>query len=276
MSTDNFNAILDDIMKVYDLKEQEALIYLYLLRYGDATAREIAKDLNIKRQRVYALLDNLTAAGFTTLLPFANVRRYRAINPVDVFEKTLHKYFLKLEEKQAQFATLLEKLHKTDVTTQTYANEILLLESVETIIDYLSLHIEKIKSFIYISAANIGLKIMPHLYKTIADKVKRSPMIKIKILFPDVQKMEERVQEYYHSFRLVWGEKIKEIVEIKTTNELFQTMITIDDEISFLFFLATPMKLDFALYIKSKPFALELKRLFERRWENGQSLIHSK
>ena len=101
---------IDSLINV-GLSEQEALAYLTLLKLGGSIASVVAKNMNVKRTTIYAILKSLANQGFVDVYFRKNKRFYYAAKPSKLssaFEKKLESFnnvipFLEsIEKKQTQ------------------------------------------------------------------------------------------------------------------------------------------------------------------------------
>lgn len=97
------------------LSDQEAQIYLALLKLGGTQASKLAKSVGLKRTTVYPILKKLTDAGFVTVYFRKNRRFYYAQKPqrvASIFGKKLDSFYAmipmleSLEKKEAQMMGL--------------------------------------------------------------------------------------------------------------------------------------------------------------------------
>ncbi|MBI2436475.1 MAG: helix-turn-helix domain-containing protein [Candidatus Magasanikbacteria bacterium] len=97
-------------LKNLGLSDQEALIYLELLKLGGTQASKLAKSMGIKRTTVYPILKKLADSGFVTVYFRKNRRYYYAQKPqrvASLFGKKLDSFYAMIP--------LLESLEKKDV-----------------------------------------------------------------------------------------------------------------------------------------------------------------
>lgn len=91
-----------DILKQlenYGLDKREGKIYLQLLKEGQSTASQVAKETNILRQTTYELLDKLIKKGLVVEIIKNKVKNYQAKDP-EIFEIILN------EQKEAMKKTI--------------------------------------------------------------------------------------------------------------------------------------------------------------------------
>lgn len=78
-----------DNLKAFGLTGQEALIYEALLKHGDMTGYEVAKETGISRSNVYSALSALTEKGAAYLME-SEATKYRPV-PVKTFSENVLK-----------------------------------------------------------------------------------------------------------------------------------------------------------------------------------------
>lgn len=102
----NINYLID-----LGLSEDEASSYLILLKLGGSTASSVAKEIDIKRTTIYAILKSLVKKGFATVYFRKNTRFYYPQKPtkiVSLFKKKIESFndiiplLASIEKKQAQ------------------------------------------------------------------------------------------------------------------------------------------------------------------------------
>lgn len=91
-----------EIIEEVGLSEQEAKVYLALLKLGTSLASRVSSETKINRSLVYQLLDKLINKGFVSYVIRENRRYYRAVHP----EKLLDI----LKEKEEKLKSMLPKL----------------------------------------------------------------------------------------------------------------------------------------------------------------------
>ena len=103
-------------LKNVGLSEQEASIYVALLKMGNLAASRIAKTIGVKRTTVYPILQNMVSKGFVQTIQKKNQKYYGAAKPQSIvayLEKKLEDFesiipsLQTLEKSQAQ--TLIPK-----------------------------------------------------------------------------------------------------------------------------------------------------------------------
>lgn len=112
------------------LSDQEAAVYVALLRLGESPASVIAKEVGIKRTTAYPLLKSLLAKGCALLYFKKDVRTYRAQKPkrlLSNFEKKIKSFegfmpFLESIEKKKAPAYGLRFIENEAELEQFYAN----------------------------------------------------------------------------------------------------------------------------------------------------------
>ncbi len=102
-------------LKNLGLSDQEADIYLAMLKLGGSQASKIAKDVGIKRTTIYPILKKLASEGFVNVYFRQNKRFYYAQKPQRVaalFGKKLDSFYAmipmleQLEKKEVQMTGL--------------------------------------------------------------------------------------------------------------------------------------------------------------------------
>lgn len=86
----NLQKLLQDL----GLEEKEAKVYLALLKLGEATATQIAKETHLDRTLIYQLADKLAEKGLLSYIIKNNVRYFSAANPKKLLQD------IKEKEKQ--------------------------------------------------------------------------------------------------------------------------------------------------------------------------------
>jgi sugar-specific transcriptional regulator TrmB len=93
----------------FGLTDREARIYIALLRKGRATASELAHEAGVDRVLGYRMLDALRARGVVEATA-ERPRRYAAVPPRALFERSLRERAATLAEDERLAATLSEAL----------------------------------------------------------------------------------------------------------------------------------------------------------------------
>ncbi len=73
-------------LKNFGLTENEAEVYLLLLKLGNAPASEIAGKTNIHRINIYDILERLQEKGLVSFVIAGKRKQYEAINPKKILE----------------------------------------------------------------------------------------------------------------------------------------------------------------------------------------------
>jgi len=73
-------------LKRFGLTENEAEVYLLLLKLGNAQASEVAQKTNIHRINVYDILKRLQERGLVSFVVMGKRKQYEAINPKRILE----------------------------------------------------------------------------------------------------------------------------------------------------------------------------------------------
>ncbi|MCI4325242.1 MAG: hypothetical protein L3K00_05105 [Thermoplasmata archaeon] len=93
----------------FGLTDREARLYLALLRKGRASARELAHEAGLDRVLGYRMLDALRARGVVEATA-ERPRRYAAVPPRALFERSLRERAAMLAQDEALATTLAETL----------------------------------------------------------------------------------------------------------------------------------------------------------------------
>lgn len=96
------------------LSDKEAAAYVALLKLGEGTAQQIAKESGLKRPTAYIILDNLRLKGFVLKTPSAKRTRFTAKSPRGLYEEYLGRI-----QDTARAIPMLEALHKSDKRINT-------------------------------------------------------------------------------------------------------------------------------------------------------------
>ncbi len=99
-----------DTLKDLGLPEQDAHIYLSLLRIGGSTASGVAKAAGVKRTTVYAILHSLAQKGFVAMYYKKSRQLYYAEKP-----ERIKRHFEKKLENFESLIPALEALDKTKI-----------------------------------------------------------------------------------------------------------------------------------------------------------------
>jgi sugar-specific transcriptional regulator TrmB len=102
-------AQLLDAMGRFGFHEREARLYLLLLRRGRATARGLTQESGIDRVLAYRTLDGMRARGLVSVTA-ERPRRYVALSPTVLLERSLTERRRALDEDVALAHTLAEQL----------------------------------------------------------------------------------------------------------------------------------------------------------------------
>jgi sugar-specific transcriptional regulator TrmB len=117
-----------NILKELGLDDQEASVYLGLLKIGGSQASVIAKEIGIKRTTVYPILQGLAVKGMVNVYFRKNRHFYYAQKPdrvVGLFRKKIESFesiipMLELMEKKQVMATGLRFIETIDELKQFY------------------------------------------------------------------------------------------------------------------------------------------------------------
>lgn len=102
------------LLTSFGLTEKEARVYLALMRLGNGSVQDIAREAKIKRPTVYLLLDELRKKEAVLKAPQAKRTIYIAKSPTELYELHAQKI---LQVRQS--LPLLEAMFKKDDRTQT-------------------------------------------------------------------------------------------------------------------------------------------------------------
>ncbi|MEO2241212.1 MAG: helix-turn-helix domain-containing protein [Euryarchaeota archaeon] len=83
-------SLLDALSRL-GLSEREARAYLFLLRHGEATAREVSEGTDIPISKVYSVLKSLEEKGWVTADRSTRPARYAPINPEIAVERSIER-----------------------------------------------------------------------------------------------------------------------------------------------------------------------------------------
>jgi sugar-specific transcriptional regulator TrmB len=91
-----------DLLSKFNLKPQEAVIYLSCLKLGEATVSQLATATKIQRTFIYDVVGDLVNKGILSLTESSGVRRYSPIS-IDQFKKIQ-------QEKIREFELIIPEL----------------------------------------------------------------------------------------------------------------------------------------------------------------------
>lgn len=91
-----------NFLRKFEIEEEEASIYLYLLENGAKTALELSNEIKLSRTVIYRIVENLVLKGLLTENLEENGRRFEA-NPPDTLK-------IKMIEKELRIKSLEESL----------------------------------------------------------------------------------------------------------------------------------------------------------------------
>lgn len=83
---------MNDVIKSLShigLSDKEAKVYLALLKFGEASASDIADEAGIKRPTTYVILDELRKKGLVIKIPHAKKSLFQAKTPDELYEQTV-------------------------------------------------------------------------------------------------------------------------------------------------------------------------------------------
>jgi sugar-specific transcriptional regulator TrmB len=136
-----------EIIKSLGLSDQEAEIYLALLKLGGSRASLVAKEVGMKRTTIYAILKSLAQKGLVTVFFRKNQRFYYAKKPhqvAKVFQGKINQF--------EEIIPVLESLEKK----QTQAMGLRFIETVAELEDFYNDILEEYKNKEYCAIGNAG------------------------------------------------------------------------------------------------------------------------
>jgi len=106
---DNTESVLEKI----GLTQNEAKVYLTLLKFGQLKAGRISKEASINRTSAYDAIKRLLEKGLISYVVIANRKLFKAVNP-----KRLSEYIEEKKEEIESVLPYLEGLHKESKSEQ--------------------------------------------------------------------------------------------------------------------------------------------------------------
>lgn len=100
---------LNSLLASFGLTNNEAKIYIHLIKSKELSALTISRDLNISRTKVYAILDRLASLGLVSISGKKNVRRFYA-NSYKQLEILVNQKRSELEMLESSLPTIFEQL----------------------------------------------------------------------------------------------------------------------------------------------------------------------
>jgi len=101
---------MEEELKLLGLTENEAKIYIFLLKAGESTTGPIIKNTNIVNSRVYESINSLISKGFVSYNLQKDGKHFKASSPKVIKQKQ--------EEKQKKIDELIPELIKLQNTTK--------------------------------------------------------------------------------------------------------------------------------------------------------------
>lgn len=99
---------ISKILQNFGLNQNEAIVYLTLLKYPKMTMSEIARATNLKRASCYQYLNLLLAKDFVLRIPIGKRMFFGAVNPKKVLA-IIRKRYLAFEKATEEMAKQYEK-----------------------------------------------------------------------------------------------------------------------------------------------------------------------
>ena len=100
---------IKEILKQFELTENEIKLYLKLLELGSATSGELMKELKFYSKTVYEILDKLMDKGLVSYVVKSNIRYFEAENP-EKFLDIISEEEKELKEKEQNIKKILPQL----------------------------------------------------------------------------------------------------------------------------------------------------------------------
>ena len=92
------------ILEEIGLEQEEAKIYLALLKLGPVSASDVSRETKIERTAVYRILEKLLDKGIANYFTENKVKRFNAVDP--------RKLLFQLEERYAEFEKMVPELER--------------------------------------------------------------------------------------------------------------------------------------------------------------------
>jgi HTH-type transcriptional regulator, sugar sensing transcriptional regulator len=227
------------VLQDFGLTENEADIYLVLLKLGSATASEILEKTSVHRINLYDILERLQEKGFVSFVILGKRKAYEAINP----EK-----FIEIEkEKQENLKKIMPELSSYQRLSKSPQEATIFKDKkgIRNILD----EIANSKEFDYFASGWGFYKYFPEYADIWAGKIRRSKT-KARCLMSN-------------KFR---SEKIIEQVEYKyLPNEFIfpSTTVLWKDKVFIIMWSEEPM----GILIRSRAVSISYKQFFEMLWK---------
>jgi sugar-specific transcriptional regulator TrmB len=103
---------MEDILQKIGLTENETQVYISLLKAGNKTAAEIARDLSLDKSSTYRACENLTKLGLIISSPKLRGTTYLAQNP-NALHEVYQRQMKKFESLGSQLNETISELQKT-------------------------------------------------------------------------------------------------------------------------------------------------------------------
>ena len=100
-----------EILKNFDLSENESQIYITLLKSGESSVQNISKYSNIARTTCYHLLDSLISKGIISHTIKENIKFFQAVTPNRLVE-ILDEKKKNLQEGIPQLLSIMNSIHE--------------------------------------------------------------------------------------------------------------------------------------------------------------------
>lgn len=245
-------------MNKFDLIElgfsqNEAKVYLSLIKFGSSTAREVINEVKLHKKIVYENIERLIEKGLVTFVQEGRTKVFKIADPNMLVELYLEK-IKQLENKKRQAQRIAQEIrvlakqerHKTEAMVfrgkngiRTFYNELIRLGE-----DYL-----------VFGAPSKSIEVMDEHFWLNLVKKKKYNKIKARIIF------NQSLRKY--------GEKIKdETTQIKYLDKDFEPMTEINiqkDRIATIVWSEEPT----VFLIIDKIVAESYKKYFEKMWEKS-------
>ncbi|MBI4017121.1 MAG: hypothetical protein HY363_05525 [Candidatus Aenigmarchaeota archaeon] len=221
------------------LSEQEAEVYLYLLKQKEQSAAKIAGETNINRSVVYHILESLIKKGLISHVLINGVKRFSATKPEALIE------FIK--EKENVLKKILPNLKSLKPEVSAEAN-VEVYQGVQGELAVMKDIIRTGKEYIAFGENKSFQEVMGTLAEQYVRQLKEHK-IKERLLMPEGQKA--LLSPYSEARYLPKGIKLPAITAIY------------DDKVAIAIF----QKPHYAIVIRSKDLALTYRSLFELLWK---------
>lgn len=165
-------ADLKSVLQDFGLTENEAQIYLILLRLGSASASEITQKSKIHRINVYDILERLQEKGLVSYVILGKRKNYEAVDPRKILDLE--------EEKRKKIEQILPELSAQRTLGKSVQEATIFKDKrgIRTILD----EITKSKTIVYLFASGWGFKEnFPEYYSIWHERFKTNK-VKIKCL----------------------------------------------------------------------------------------------